>query len=44
MNSDKMQYIISHEKDCIKKYCEYLREQAKIINDFEKKKILQKKN
>ena len=29
-----MQYIISHEKDCMKKYCEYLREQAKIINDF----------
>ena len=29
MNSDKMQYTISHEKDCMK-----------IIDDFEKKKVL----
>ena len=33
-------YILYREKDCMKMFCESLREHAKNITDFEKKKML----
>ena len=33
-------HILYHGKDCIKKFCESLREHAKNVIDLEKKKIL----
>ena len=34
----EIKHTSSYKKDCMKKFHEYLREQAKIMNDFEKKK------
>ena len=34
----EIKHTSCYKKDCMKKFCEYLREQAKTINDFEKKK------
>ena len=31
-------HILHREKDCMKKFCESLREHAKNVTDFEKKK------
>ena len=33
-------HILYHGKDCIKKFCESLREHAKNVIDLEKKKML----
>ena len=37
-NPIEIKHTYSYGKDCMKKFHEYLREQAKIMNDFEKKK------
>ena len=34
-------HVVYREKDCMKNFCEFLREQAMIIINFEKKKMKQ---
>ena len=36
----KDKHALYHGKDCMKEFCEYLREHAKSITGFEKKKML----
>ena len=36
----RRKYAYYHGKDCMKKFCEPLKKQAKNITDFEKKKVL----
>ena len=33
-------HTLYHERDCMKKFCESVRKQAKNATDFEKKKLL----
>ena len=36
----KNNHILYHEKDCMKRFCESLGENAKNITDFKKKKMI----